>query len=90
MKILLAIRESEKSEISSFLQKVRISTYILDTLSDFDKISSHIQLALIDEDFDGPDTGWRLAQIIRHTMQPIKIVMIVRKIRSMILYRYMM
>lgn len=79
MKILLAVRENEKSGIISVLRKLGSPFYVLDTLSHLSEIGSDIQLALIDEDFDGLQAGWKVARYIRQTGHPIKIVMIVRK-----------
>ena len=79
MKILLAVRESEKKEIVSVLQSQELQFYVVDQLPSLTEIAGDFQFALIDEDFDGLQTGWTLARIIRQTGRSIKIVMIVRK-----------
>jgi hypothetical protein len=79
MKILLAVRESEKDKFISVLQKSELRFHVLDQLPDFANSVGDFQFALIDEDFAGLQTGWILAQNIRNTGHSIKIVMIVRK-----------
>lgn len=79
MKILVAVRESERHEIISILRKMALPFYPLTTLSNIAEIASDVQLTLIDEDFDGLQTGWKLARSIKQTGHSIKIVMIVRR-----------
>ena len=53
MKILLAVRESEKGEFRSVLQRLGLQVHVWDQLSDFTNSVSDFQFALIDEDFAG-------------------------------------
>jgi len=78
MKILLAAREQEKSKIIFVLQKTEVLVEIVDTLSDFEKITDNFELALVDEDFGSLQTGWQLALKIRNKRPSARIVMIVR------------
>ena len=55
------------------------SLYNVDSCSKFERIPADVKIAFIDEDFDGPQTGWRLASMLRRAEFPIKIVMITRK-----------
>ena len=90
MKILLAVRQEEKSKIILVLQKTQVLVEIVDTLSDFEKVTETFELSLIDEDFDGIQTGWQLASKIRNQPPSSKIVMIVRNNPNLCTYLYMM
>lgn len=79
MKVLLAVREQEKNNIISVLQKTNILVDILNTVTDFANTSDSFELAIVDEDFDSLHTGWQLASLIRDKKPSTKIVMIVRK-----------
>jgi len=58
---------------------VEYSCYVINSVADPLEFPADTSRALVDEDFDGPQTGWQLASKIRQTKYPIKIIMIVRK-----------
>ena len=61
------------------LQQTRYSYHIINSIDDRLEIPADTIRALVDEDFDGLQTGWHLASKIRETNYPIKIIMNVRK-----------
>ena len=61
------------------MQRLKLQFHVLDQLTGLNKIARDFQFALIDEDFDGLQTGWKLARNIRQTSESVKIVMVVRK-----------
>lgn len=80
MNILVAVRQKEAPEIISALEGVGEIVFAIQALSKLDQnLIANINLALIDEDFDGLQTGWVLASEIRGIAHAVKIVMIVRK-----------
>ncbi len=83
MNILLAISKQDEQSIASVLRGTRGAEHslnFLDTQSSLEEaVGNNIQLALIDEDFNGLQTGWELATHIRQYIPQAKIVMIVRK-----------
>lgn len=80
MNILVAVREQELIEVTSVLEDIGEAVSIIKTLSLLDRnVIENINFALVDEDFDGPQTGWILATEIRKAEHSSKIVMIVRK-----------
>lgn len=80
MKLLVAIRERETNEFITTLNRLGGNFFLLKKLSPLTLNSSEVKdihVALIDEDFDGPETGWVLASSLRKA-DNYKIVMIVR------------
>ena len=80
-KVLLAVRPQEADAFYSLIQRsshAAISTSSLTGARTWlGKMLFHI--AVVDEDFDGPGTGWILAKHIRQQLPPdVKIVMLVR------------
>lgn len=79
--VLLAARSKEKRVFRSVIQEGGHEVVIVDSLSKAhsclnDKI---FQIAVIDEDFAGPSTGWKLAgSIQRCRTSNIKIIVLVR------------
>jgi DNA-binding NtrC family response regulator len=79
--ILLAARPQEREILRSVIQK---STHMLIITGSLGEVIAHlsemqIQIAVIDEDFDGLGTGWMLAESIRrHLASSVKIIMLVR------------
>lgn len=56
--------------------------YEVHSIGNFNKtwsIPEKITVAIIDEDFNGENTGWKLAKKIRQLDHRVKIIMIVRK-----------
>jgi len=79
--ILLAARPREREILRSVIQEGGHEVVVVDSL---DKAHSHLnetqfQIAVIDEDFDGPNTGWKLAEgIRRHVTSDLKIIVLTR------------
>lgn len=72
--VLLAIRPEYKDKIIESINEV---ANIEDYRTWAPELSKNIQIAFVDEDFSGPKAGWKVAEHIRRTLLPIKIVMIV-------------
>ena len=79
--VLLATRPEEAEIFRSVIQEESQELVVVDSLS---KVKSHLdemqfQIAVIDEDFDGPSTGWKLAEGIRKCLtSDVKIIVLVR------------
>jgi hypothetical protein len=79
--VLLAVRPREKEVFRSIIQqgnhRLVIAGSLGETIASYGK--KQLQVAVIDEDFDGPGTGWILAERIRKCSDPgVKIVVLVR------------
>jgi len=77
--ILLAIRPSERQ----FFELVLTNEYAIEWLQSLDDVLALVneqwpQVALVDEDFDGPDTGWSLVKMIRETHAEMKVILLTR------------
>jgi len=79
--VLLAVRPQEKEIAVSTIRQGNHKLIIADSLNETISSSGdkRFQVAIIDEDFDGPGTGWVLAESIRKCSDPgVKIVVLVR------------
>jgi hypothetical protein len=79
--VLLAVRPQEKEIAVSTIRQGNHKLIIADSLNEAISSSGdkRFQVAVIDEDFDGPGTGWVLAESIRKCSDPgVKIVVLVR------------
>jgi len=76
---LIAVKNSERFDTADVLQLAGYSFYVISSINDRLEIPADTIMAFVDEDFDGPQTGWHLASKMRQTNQPVKIVMLARK-----------
>lgn len=77
--VLLAVRQSERQ----FFESVLTNKYTLEWLHSLADATVLVdvkqpQVAFVDEDFDGPDTGWSLVKMIRETYAEMKVVLLTR------------
>lgn len=83
---LLAMKDSDKFDINAEKEKIGHSCYMINSIVDPLDIPADTCKAFVDEDFDGPQTGWRLASKIRQTKRPIRIIMIANKLPDVTLW----
>jgi DNA-binding response OmpR family regulator len=79
--VLLAARPEETETFRSIIQEGGHKLVVADSLSDAQSYldETQFQIAVIDEDFDGPSTGWKLAERIRRCLTPdLKIIVLTR------------
>ena len=87
--LLIAMKDSDNLDADNLdadnldtdaeIERVEYSCYVINSVADPLEFPADTCRALVDEDFDGPQTGWQLAAKIRQTKHPMKIIMIVRK-----------
>lgn len=79
--VLLAAQPEEAEVFCAVIQEDNHQLIVVDSLSE---AKSHLdemrfQIAVIDEDFDGPGTGWGLAESVRkYLASDVKIIVLVR------------
>ena len=79
--VLLAVQPQDREILRSVLQEGSHKVVIIDSLG---KAHSYLnetqfQVAVIDEDFNGANTGWELAESIRkHPTSDLKIIVLTR------------
>jgi hypothetical protein len=78
-RFLIAMRNLEILGINAEIQQAGHSCHVINSIVDRLEFPDDTIMALVDEDFDGLQTGWHLASEIRQTNYPIKIIMMVRK-----------
>lgn len=79
--VLLAARPTKREIFCSVIQEGGYEVVVVDSL---DKAHFHLdetqfQIAVIDEDFAGPNTGWKLAESIQRCItSDLKIIVLTR------------
>ena len=79
--VLLAARPKEREIFHSVIQEGGHEVVVVDSLSRAHSCldETQFQIAVIDEDFDGPNTGWKLAESIRRCLtSDLKIIVLTR------------
>ena len=82
--LLIAMKDSDNLDTDNLntdakIEQAQYSCYVINSVADPLEFPADTSRALVDEDFDGPQTGWQLASKIRQTKHPMNIIMIVRK-----------
>ena len=77
--ILLAFRSQNKKDVLKIFRDTRYSLVVIDSLDQKISPAIKVDIAFIDEDFDGTDSGWVLASRMREAENKVKIVMLVNR-----------
>ncbi|SRR3989304_114780 len=80
--ILLASQHQKKEALQSIVTKKASGLTVVDSMVKAEKaiVETQFQIAVIDENFDGLETGWLLAKKIKKYFDPdVKVIMLVEK-----------
>jgi|GEM_PF-5025368 len=78
--IMLAVRPEDQDALSKIIERGDYSLVVANSVPDAKQTrnASQFHVAIIDEDFDGKGSGWKLAQQLRTQSIAIKVIVLCR------------